>query len=608
MMRVVKLKWFNFLFLAAVSVMVFAVNIAHAESQVVPLKPDEAFVMSVDVAADNETLQVNWSIAPGYFLYTDRLNFSSEQAPLVAKLPVSKARRGLDGVIEQVYSGRVSIPVVIQVDDEIPSNIDLAVSYQGCAANGFCYPPMKQIASINMVSHIVTYENLNSPVSRGWSWMRLLTDHNKIKVIFSTEHFTFTLFVFFVLGILLAFTPCVLPMLPILTGIIVGEKKLASTRRAFFLSLTYVLGVAVAYAGAGVLATLMGQSIQVWMQQPLFVILLATFLVLLAFSMFEFFDLPISRRWQNIAMRWGSRHQGGTYVGVFLMGIFSTLIVSPCITAPMIGVLVYIAQTGNLVLGASALFVMGLGMGVPLIIVGMSAGKFLPKSGPWMRVIVKLFGLLLLGMAVWLVSRLIPQAVTVFIWGLYAIGVAAFMFVIMPELIRHRYINRSLGAVFALVGVVLILSSVGVLSYIDEWTGMSGPSVEAQQFMTVHNVAQLESEIAKASSKKLPVLVDFYADWCEACVVMDKKVFSLESTQVLLQGFDLIRVDLTENTAEDQALMQKYNVIAPPTILFFTESGKEVTSKRIVGGVDADEFAERIHTFRAFKCTMKANC
>lgn len=609
-------KWM----LAIMAIFLFAANVNAAE----PLPPDEAFSVSA-APTGPESVITSWKVAPGYHLYADKLKIVIKpKTPMKMMLPdgeyITDKVRGK----VKVYNGNFIIPI------ELKTNLhhyEVRVSYQGCSSDGFCYPPTTQSFNIHYVGDVFHASNMQggsvpdmtTPTSEGeqsnsvvthQGISALVTDQYGVQTLLSQENRGVLLAIFLMLGVLLAFTPCVLPMLPILTSIIAGQKQNSSEKKLFLLSATYVLGMATTYALAGVVVAMLGSSLQVWLQTPVVIVLSSLIFVLLAFSLFEFYELPISRRWHTWVSQWSRKHEGGTFVGVFFMGVLSTLVVSPCVTAPLVGVLLYIGRTGDLLLGASALFVMGLGMGIPLLALGMSAGRWLPKSGKWMHAVTKSFGVIMLGMAIWLLSRIMPFTVELVLWGLYFFGVAMFFSLYLTKIIGRKKINHTLGFSAAIVGVLMILSTVGTPAIVNRWTNDLGTAAITQpmDFAVVHSRSELMQKISHAKDQGQPVLVDFYADWCTSCIAMDNEVFAHTKVQSALQPFTLIRVDLTENNAEDQALLKKYNIVAPPTILFFNVAGKEVETKRIVGELDARSFLQRINVFMAKSCDTKATC
>lgn len=558
-----------------------------------PLPVNKAFVLSYTIS-QNE-VHAKWHIAPGYYLYRDRMRIKTiPETKITVNYPKGEMKRDLTHKDYEIYSGDLNVPITL---DGNTQKLQLSIDYQGCSERGFCYPPMHKNIALNLTTQQgpVATNTPTPPPSLG----ALLTDQNGVKSLFYSEHFGILLSFFVGLGLLLAFTPCVFPMIPILTGIIVGQKETVSTRKAFFLSLTYVLGSAITYAMAGLLAASMGSSLQVWLQKPLIIGIASAFFVLLAISLFGLYDVRLPNRVHNLVSGISNKQQSGTYIGVFLMGVLSTLIVSPCVTAPLVGVLMYIGQTGDLVLGASALFAMGMGMGIPLLIIGMSAGKWLPKSGAWMEAVKKFFGILMLGMAIWLLSRIVPTVITTILWGCLLIAVAAFLGIYLPRIVGRYKFNRSLGFVVGFSGMLVMFGGVAVPTSTLQWvTPHAAQQSVSPSFTIVHNVADFNKELALARAANQPAILDFYADWCDSCVTMDRNVFNSSDVQRKMNNYVLLRVDLSGNTPADEALLKHFDVIAPPTVLFFDASGREMNSQRIVGEVNAKEFLARLSNLR----------
>ncbi len=571
-----------------------------------PLPPDQAFHVNATVVSAHE-VDVHFQLAKDYYLYANKLHFRmAPEVTLTPTLPASTIKQ--DAVLGpvNVFKGDFIVPLKVE---NASGAYQLTIKYQGCSLEGFCYPPNSKTFAIDFNSplgnnvadnRIVTSEKIVS----------MVTDQNAIGSLFMMQNRGIALLIFLGIGILLAFTPCILPMLPILTGIIAGQKQTANTQKSFLLSLTYVLGMSITYALVGVMVALVGSSLQITLQQPWAIILSSAVMMMLAFSLFEFFDLPVSRRWQNAVSAWSRKHDGGTFLGVFLMGVISTLVVSPCVTAPLVGVLIYIARTGDLMLGGSALFVMGIGMGIPLMLLGVSAGHWLPKSGKWMQAITKSFGIILFGMAIWLLGRILSSPVMLVLWGLYLIGIALFFSLYLTRVIGKRGINLTLGFVSGLFGLLMIGSTMGLPIMTNKWVSsvIHSDQVAVSDFSVVHSISGLQLKIAEAKANNMPVLVDFYADWCTSCVLMDKEVFANNKVQKSIEPFMLVRVDLSQNTSDDQQLLQQYHVVAPPTVLFFNTAGKEVESRRIVGELSASDFLKRMDVFMAGNCTKQAQC
>lgn len=526
-----------------------AVSIAATNQPV--LKPDQAFNF-MSFITPPKTVLLKWHIAKGYYLYRESISVTENAKPVKIKLPQGELKSAGAKDSELVFSGELKVEVPMT---SITDRGELVVKYQGCSKEGFCYPPMKRTLAVDLVNQVII-QQVASKTSNSNILKSFLTSQNKVHEVLSNGHKGSLMLLFLGIGLLLAFTPCVLPMIPILMSIIVGHQQI-TTRKAFFLSLAYVLGVAIMYSMAGIFSAWMGSSLQVWLQKPIFALLGGLIFILLAMSLFDVFQINISRLWQHRIAEWSNKQKRGTYVGVFLMGVMSVLLVSPCVTAPLVGVLMYIAQTGDELLGFLALFAMGIGMGIPLMLVGMSAGKYLPRRGPWMEAVRKLFGFVLIVMAVWMVSRSgVFQPVT-----------------------QHFLIQAE----------------------------QTEPA-KAKPFILIHDLNEFNRELASAAESSKPVMLDFYADWCESCVVMDKQVFNKDNVKKVLSPFTVLRIDLTSNSANDQEIMKLFGVMAPPTILFFDHKGQEVNSQRIVGELGASEFINRIDTFISAGCYTNLRC
>lgn len=552
-----------------------------------PLPASEAFIFSASFVKSNQVL-VGWQIAPGYYLYTKRIHIHSADMPLQVNLPQGELKYDQENNRLEVFTGTVIVPVTLTSS---PPTMQMTVDYQGCSEGGFCYPPMQEKLTLNLATQSIRAASTAFSSTMDKSQLfSLLTDQSGISALLSSEHIVTTLFIFALLGLLLAFTPCILPMVPILTGIIVGQKKV-STYHAFLLSLIYVLGAALTYALAGMVAAAIGSSLQIWLQKPWIIAAASGLFILLALSLFGLYELQIPHYWQHKMTRLSERQRSGSYLGVFLMGMISTLIISPCVTAPLVGVLIYIGHTGNLLLGAGALFCLGLGMGIPLLLIGTSAGKLLPKSGMWMEAIKKAFGILMLGMAVWLLSRILSPMLTLLLYGLVLMISSLYIALYLPRIIGRKKLNLALGFVLGVSGMWVLFGGINITNL---FTPNTQQQIAERSFKVIHNIQQLNQQLALAKQASKPVILDFYADWCESCVSMDRQVFANPDLQHSLSGYILLRADLSNNTEEDQQLLQTFSVIAPPTVIFFDREGKEVNAARIVGEVDAKEFLARL--------------
>lgn len=565
--------------------------VCFAFKSIAPLGSDKAFIVTTVINHPNE-ITVNWKVADGYYLYRDKMKFAT--APDVIKTityPQGHWKLGLRNKKQEVYSGAFTIPIQIQ---STLNTVPLTIHYQGCSAKGFCYPPMHKTIQVNLNQSTVAVTEVKTPPNN-LSWQALLTNQDGVQNLLNTQNFAVILLLFVVLGLLLAFTPCVLPMIPILTGIIAGQKKAPNAKTAFLLSLTYVLGTAVTYAFAGILAVALGKSLQVWLQTPAVIGMISALFILLACSLFGFYNLTLPNRWQNLVTVWSNKQEGGTHLGVFLMGMLSTLIVSPCVTAPLIGVLMFIAQTGNYVYGASTLFAMAIGMGIPLLLIGTTAGRWLPKSGPWMEAVRKLCGFVMLGMAIWLLSRIFPPMLIDLCWGGLLVGVALFLGLYLPQLVGKHALHRSLGFLVGLSGMMVMVGGVGMTNPVSSWMHVSSNERVTSPFTVVHSMDEFNMRLIKAQAAHQSVILDFYADWCESCVSMDHEVFSVPKVQSALKNYVLLRADLSGNAKAEAKFLKQFKVIGPPTVIFFDAQGKEIKSQRIVGEVSENEFLDRLN-------------
>lgn len=552
-----------------------------------PLPVERAFILETNLDQATHTLWVQWQITPGYYLYAKRMHINiNPAAEQTIQLPQGELKY-INDHQEEVFLEKVSVPILLNKN---ASEFKLNIQYQGCSAEGFCYPPIHKDLNIDTNKNNISMQigEKKPPAIIAWKWSGLLTDQNQINSVLQAEHFSILLLLFLGLGVLLAFTPCVFPMIPILTSLILNEsqtKNKQQTLNAFLLTSSYVLGMALAYAAAGFIVATLGQSIQIYLQQPLVIIMTSLLFILLAGSLFGFYQLQLPQRLQQIIYGLNQQQSGGTYGGAFLMGIIATLIVSPCVTAPLVGVLMYIAQTGDQLLGATALFMMGLGMGLPLLLIGTSVGQFLPKSGPWLSSIKYLLGLIMMGMALWLMSRFFSATVNTILCGfLIAIAIGILLLPILNRLTMEKQWRTRLIVLFGLCSTLGIFS--GTL-YLPAQSN-------SLQFAVITQLKEVQQALILAKTKHQPILLDFYADWCESCIVMDKKVFNNRSVKEALSSYILLRVDLTQNTAHDRDLMKAYNVIAPPTILLFDVNGQEKVAHRIVGEMSAKQFLKAL--------------
>jgi thiol:disulfide interchange protein DsbD len=579
---------------------------AQAALAITPLPAQEVFKPSVTVH-DPNTLLIQWQIEPGYYLYQDKFDFHLSETPVVKlgkpRIPTGEQR--FDEVLGQyqVLARQVRIPVPLLGLQ--PGDSELTVDYLGCSASGFCYPPQQFTARLvfNEQAELVDAQLITPtapPVATPASTTAETTTTDQLK-----EHkLPWIMLTFVGLGLLLSFTPCVLPMVPILSGIIIGHGERITTGKAFRLSLVYVLSMSVTYAFIGILFASIGHNLQVVLQIPWVIALTSVIFVLLALSMFDVYQLTLPERWQAGIASVSHRQTGGAYLGVAVMGCLATLILSPCVTVPLVGALTYITSTGNVLVGASALFALGFGMGIPLLLIGTSAGKLLPKAGNWMKTIQAGFGVLLLAVAIYLLERILPEPVTLLLWGSLLIVCAIYLGALRRSTAtaNWRTLWQGLGIVILVYGIALVLGAAMGHSnvYAPLQTQSSTARPHSDNFtvqprrQVVTDIDDVQNALARARQLRQPVMLDFYADWCIACKSMERHVFSDPAVQAALRDYVILKADITTQNAMDQALMQKYGVIAPPTLLFFNRHGDLLPTATLVGEITRQDFLAHI--------------
>ncbi len=560
------------------------------------LEADQAFQASA-IALDGQTIQVRWIIAPGYYLYRDKLKFELQDAEGIT-LGIPEIPQGEEKEDEffgriQVFHNTVEVRLPLQRVAAGPTAVTLQLGYQGCAELGVCYPPIKKKIAVELpaadAASTAATSTGGAPQSEQDSLAAALANGNTVA----------TLLLFFGLGLLLAFTPCVFPMIPILSSIIVGHGEKITTRKAFTLSLVYVLAMALTYTVAGVIAGRFGANLQAAFQNPWILGSFSALFVLLALSMFGFYELQLPSALQSKLSVLSNKQEGGSLHGVAIMGLLSALIVGPCVAPPLMGALIYIGQTGDALLGGLALFALSLGMGAPLIAIGTSAGKLLPRAGGWMDAVKAVFGVLMLAVAIWMLERILPAVVMMLLWGLLLIISAVYMGAIDAAASSWRKLWKGLGLALLVWGVLLLSGAASggndplqPIRSISAGAGSAPPvQGEALAFKRVASEAELDAAIAAAAAQDKPVMVDYYADWCVSCKEFEKYTFADPEVRAVLAEAVLLQIDVTENNDNDQALLKRYRLIGPPAILFFDRSGQERSAFRLVGFVAAPEFA-----------------
>ncbi len=557
------------------------------------LEPDRAFVLSV-VPTDPNTLLLRWDIAAGYYLYKDKIGLNLMDAPGVriqaVDLPTGKA-------IEDEFFGRQEVyfhqaDVITRLQGAVGGrDFALRVAYQGCAETGVCYSPITRILPVTLAAAPAATV---PPAVQPASTAPVEAEQDRMARLLIEQRF-WALPAFFGFGLLLAFTPCVFPMAPILSSLIVGQGGRLHHRRAFGLSLVYVLAMTLTYTAAGIGAALLGRNIQALLQNPWVLAGSSALFVALALSMFGFYELQLPERWRQQLTEPGAHRRGGNYLGVAGMGVLSALIVSPCVAPPLLGVLTVIAGAGDVVLGGGALFVLSLGMGAPLLLLGASAGRLLPRAGPWMEQIQIVFGVVLLAMALWLLERILPPAVTMLAWAVLLIVCATYMgaFHTVETLASGwRIIVKGLGLVLLVYGILLLVGlAAGGRDVLQPLRGVSFSTAVGQEqplFRPVKTLVELEQALRRADGR--PIMLDFYADWCIACKEMEKYTFSHPDVRARLQDVVLLQADVTANDAAAQELLRHFAIFGPPATLFFGPDGSERKPYRVIGFMPAERF------------------
>ena len=548
-----------------------------------PLPPEQAFQFSAR-AIDANTIEAHWEIAKGYYLYRNKFQFSAQPASVKLsepKFPAGKIHDDENFGKVETYRDQVSILIPLAHAED---HLTLTVVSQGCADIGICYPPQPQQASLQLP--------MVSTISRPQAPLLPLADaarsneKSHIAQLLKQGNRWLILSSFFGFGLLLCFTPCVLPMVPILSGIIVNHGHAVTHTRAFLLSLAYVLGMAVTYSAAGVAAGYSGTLLSSALQNAWVLGAFALVFVVMSLSMFGFYELQLPTALQTRLSNSANR-QGGSLHAIALMGALSALIVGPCVAAPLAGALLYIAQTGNAALGGTALFALALGMGVPLLAVGIFSRSLLPKPGPWMEAVKKFFGVLLLATALWLVSPVLPAWVLMLGWAALLIVPAIYLHALdpLPSPINgwHRF-WKGIGVAMLLTGAAMLLGSLGgardPLQPLEFLKRTATPDSHGARFAPVRSLAELDARLKSAGK---PVMLDFYADWCVSCKEMERDTFSDSRVVQKLDKLLLLRVDVTANSDEDKALLQRFGLFGPPGILFFDARGSEISDSRVVG-------------------------
>ncbi|MDJ0088609.1 protein-disulfide reductase DsbD [Pantoea allii] len=530
------------------------------------LPVDQAFAFDFD--QHDSQLNLHWKVKEGYYLYRQQIKVVPHDARIAPlALPAGQPHEDEFFGKSEIYPQDLSVPVMLQ---QAAQGATLSVTYQGCAAAGFCYPPETRSIPLSPVA-----ATASAPA---------------VKSVSTSSPLPFSPLWALLIGIGVAFTPCVLPMYPLISGIILGGKRHYSLGRLFALAMVYVQGMALTYTVLGVIVAAAGLRFQAALQHPYVLISLSVLFILLALSMFGLFSLQLPASVQTRLTLWSNRQQGGSLPGVFLMGALAGLICSPCTTAPLSAILLYIAQSGNLLAGAGTLWLYAVGMGLPLIAVTLFGNRFLPKSGPWMQTIKEGFGFVILALPIFLLERILGDLWGVRLWSL--LGVAFFAWAFSASL-------RASGGKWRVVQIIMLAAALISARPLQDWAFGSGApqqNIAHLPFQSVQTVEQVDQALQQAQGRI--TMVDLYADWCVACKEFEKYTFSDSAVRDSLNNVQLLQANVTANTTTDNALLQHLNVLGLPTILFFDAQGKEIPGSRITGFLKADDFRGHLQKLR----------
>ena len=560
-----------------------------------PLSPEQAFRFSA-MMSDDYTLLVRWEIEPQYYLYRDKLGLTANSDLIqLGAIDWPEGVAKVDEHFGQVQTFETTTEIYIPVSraSRQAGSVELTATYQGCAEEfGICYPPGSRTVLVAVDAASTEAQGLASS-SSGAGGSLQVSEQDKLAQLIKSGSLPLVIATFFGFGLLLAFTPCVLPMVPILSGIIAGQKGETSSRRSFMLSLVYVLAMALTYTIAGVIVAMLGQNVQAMFQNPYVLIGFSLVFVALALAMFDVwqFQMPVA-----IQNRLNAAGSGGGYTGVAIMGTLSALIVGPCVAAPLVAVLIFIGQSGDAVRGGITLFALSMGMGAPLLVYGATAGQLMVRAGAWMEVVKRLFGIMLLGVAIWLLARILSPRTILAMWSLLAIGTAWALGLFAKN---NLLVFRAAAVASLVYGIAMGASA--IMGGNDPFNLTRGtPFGEKEvhlEFRKVASVAEMQQVVAESAANGKNTMLDFYADWCIECIKMEKEAFSDAKVLDILSDTVVIQADVTKNDDNDQALLKYFGIYGPPTIAFFDKQGNERRNFRVVGYMDPVKFAE--HAARA---------
>lgn len=566
------------------------------------LEPEEAFKPSFE--KKENILVFKLGLGKDIYLYDDKLKFFVKESGKAEKIdirPFLNIPKAKEYEIWQVQHDDLNIEIpfsLIKSKFDVPS-VEIEIEFQGCSKAGLCYAPMSEIYTLGFTS--TGTKEINKEIDNNPTEVQTNeTDLNETDTIAGTlkdGSVILVLATFFGFGLLLSLTPCVFPMIPILSSIIVkaGDKGKLTASKGFFLSLVYVLSMAAAYTIAGVLAGLFGANLQVALQNPYVLVIFSLIFVALAFSMFGYFKLELPQSIQNKVNKTTDGKENQGVVGIAIMGFLSALIVGPCVAPPLAGALVYIGQTGDALLGGAALFVMSLGMGAPLLLIGLGAGRYMPKPGGWMDSVSKIFGIVMLAVAVWMLDRVLPSIVVMYLWGILLIGAAIYLRVF------EHIIAKLITSIVLIYGVLVFVGAVsGATNPLEPLSEFTSKTIVGQvdntklKWQYVKTNEEIDAAV-KASDK--PVLLDFYADWCISCKELEGITFKDPIVLSKLSEFTLIKADVTKNNDDDKAMQKRFGVVGPPALIFWNKDNKEIKASQIVGYKNPKDFLDIVNKY-----------
>jgi thioredoxin:protein disulfide reductase len=565
------------------------------------LQPDQAFQFAATPAGP-DSVRLTWQIADGYYLYRSRIKAvtTSDRAQIgTLAMPQGQMKKDDYFGVQEIYHRQIVATLPVARSAGAAFDLPLKVTYQGCAEKGICYTPITKTLNVTLPASTASTSGGASPGggatasdgSTGDGSGGFVSEQDRYASVIRDGNIVWVMLFFLAAGVALSFTPCVLPMVPIVSGLIVGDGSHAvTTRRSFALSLVYVLGMALTYTAAGMAVAAGSSSVQAMFQQPWIIITFSAIFVVLAASMFGLFTLQMPSAIQTRLTTASNRQSSGTYYGVAIMGALSALIVTTCVAPALVGALLFIGQSGNMARGGAALFAMGIGMGAPVLAVGASAGTLLPKPGIWMDLIKHMFGALMIAVAAWMMSRITTDRYTVLLWVVPIAAVAAVLWIDGGRLRKGKIPVRIAAAACAVLVCVLSIGAyrAGQTPFSEVRTVTAGPELP---FRKIKSVDDLQHAVADAKSQGKSVMLDFYADWCTSCKEMERFTFSDATVQSALNGVVLLRADVTANDDDDQALLKHFGIFGPPTIAFYGNDGQERHNYRVVGFMKAPEFA-----------------